>query len=202
MKLKRFWTIALLALRTIVFAIFFISCKPKTPPWRGIAVHPILPAPGFTLVDAAGRKFQLKGQRGKVVLIFFGFTHCPDICPVSMAKLKKVKDDLGEGANDVRIVFITVDPDRDGGEHLQNYVEIYDRDFIGLSGSIEELNPVYKAYGIHREKDDNGNPSTNYLINHTNSIFVVDKQGNWRLNYTDSTKIEDIIHDVRLLLKE
>ena len=191
----------------LVFAIFFlmffyVSCRRQMLHFRGTEVYPVQLAPEITLTDHAGKAFNLEEQKGNVVIIFFGFTHCPDVCPMPMTRLKKVSEGLGSAVTGVRIVFITVDPNRDQPENLQNYLDIYNDDFIGLRGKQKDLEAVYTSYGIYHNSDTDDESSGSYLINHTNSVFVIDKQGNWRLNFIDTASVEDIIHDVNILLNE
>ena len=186
-----------------LFCLFFcVSCRRHILHFRGAEVNPVQLAPKITLTDHTGKEFNLEEQKGNVVIIFFGFTHCPDVCPLTMTRLKKVSEGLGSGVDTVRIVFITIDPKRDRKENLKNYLDIYDDDFIGLRGAPKDLEAVYSAYGIYHEIDTNGHANDRYLMNHTNSVFVIDKQGNWRLNFTDTASVDDIIHDVHILLNE
>ena len=183
-------------------AIYFISCKPQVYQFRGAAVNPIRKAPDLMLTDHSGRKFRLSDQQRRVVLIFFGFTLCPDVCPMTLSKLQKVNSALEKDASSVLFLFVTVDPERDQINSLTKYVRGYGSYFIGLRGSQAELDAVYNAYGIFHEVDKKFQQKSGYLVNHTNSIFVVDKNGNWRLNYTDQATSDDIIQDVRQLLLE
>lgn len=123
----------------LVAAAVFLFSKPAE--FRGTAyTEPFPPAPGFTLDREGGRSFRLEELRGNVVLLFFGYTSCPDICPTTMAELKTARDRLDdEKAEKVKIVFVTVDPERDSPERAQEYVDHFDRDFIGLSGPVAEL---------------------------------------------------------------
>jgi protein SCO1/2 len=134
-------------------------------------------------------------------MLFFGFTHCPDVCPLTMANLKQAVTQLGSNAARVQVVFITVDPARDTPQQAQQYASQYDPSFVGLSGSAAQLEPVWNDYGIYRElgpKDASGN----YEITHTARVTVIDPQGKLRLSFTPDTSWQDILHDLQLLLDE
>ncbi len=175
---------------------------PTESPFRGSVLSQPVPAYDFSLNDQHGQPFRLSDQRGKVVLLFFGYASCPDVCPTTLGDWKQVHARLGEDADRVRFVFITVDPERDTPERLKQHLALFHPDFIGLTGSLEELEPVYQAYGVYYEKVEAPESALGYLVNHTSSDFVIDPQGNWRLRHSFGTPIDDIVHDVRLLLED
>jgi protein SCO1/2 len=144
----------------------------------------------------------LSDQRGQVVLLFFGYTFCPDVCPTTLGAWKRVHEELGKDAQDVRFAFITVDPERDAPERLKAHVETFSEDFVGLTGTPEELQPVYNAFGVYFEKDAETESAAGYLVNHTASAFVIGPDGQWRLRHSFGTPVEDVVHDIRELLKE
>ena len=161
--------------------------------------EPYPPAPEFTLARESG-SFQLEEARGDIVLLFFGYTSCPDICPTTMAELKTALERLGEEkAENVKVVFVTVDPERDTPERVQEYVNHFDADFIGLSGTEQELAPVWNEYGVYREIVD-GTSAAGYLVNHTARVTLIDQEGNLRVSYGFDTPVENIVHDLQLLL--
>jgi protein SCO1/2 len=143
----------------------------------------------------------LSALRGKVVLLYFGYTSCPDVCPTTLADLRQVRSMLGDKGQDVQVVFITVDPDRDTPDRLQSYVSAFDPSFLGLGGSLSDLEPVYRSYGVYREIDKNGDSAGGYSVTHTARVYLIDPQGNLRLTYSFGTLPEDIAHDIRVLLK-
>ncbi len=148
---------------------------------------PTAPALGgdFTLTDHHGQPFKLTQERGKVVLLFFGYTHCPDVCPDSLAKMAKVLKALGDDAAKVSALFISVDPERDTVEHLNNYVPFFSPQLIGLTGTPAEIKTVAEAYHAqfksHKKQGsavgDAANDSVNYSVDHNPNIFVLDQQG-------------------------
>jgi protein SCO1 len=180
----------------LVFAYFLT--RPYS--YRGSLIDPAIAAADFSLPAGAGKSFRLSDQTGKVVLMFFGYTHCTDICPASMSELKQLREKLGDQASDIQVVFITVDPQRDTPDVVSKYAAGFDPSFVGLSGSEADLSPVWKDYGIFYEygqKDANGD----YEVTHTSRIYLVDRSGNLRLTYTFGTPVDDILQDVRFVLK-
>jgi protein SCO1/2 len=149
-----------------------------------------------------GSSFRLSEVRGKAVLLFFGYTSCPDICPTTLAEMKQALEQLGEeNAKQVQVLFVTVDPERDTPERVQEYVDHFNPDFIGLSGTESELAPVWQSYGVFREIVD-GTSAAGYIVNHTARVTLIDPDGNMRVSFAFETPVEDIVHDLKLLLKE
>ena len=134
-------------------------------------------------------------------MLFFGYTSCPDVCPTTMAELKTALDEVGDDqAKDVRVVFVTVDPERDTPERVQEYANHFDQDFIGLSGTESELTEVWNEYGVFRQIVE-GTSAAGYLVDHTARVTLIDQEGNLRVSYGFDTPIEDIVHDLKLLLR-
>ena len=178
----------------------FVSGKPAS--FIGTAYsQPYTVAPGIELTRANGTSFRLSEMRGKIVLMLFGYTSCPDICPTTLAGLKQVLDKLGPDADQVQVLFVTVDPKRDTAQRMQDYVNHFNSGFVGLSGSEAELAKVWNAYGIFREVVP-GTSAAGYLVNHTARITVIDPQGNLRVSFVPNTPVENIVHDLKLLLRE
>jgi protein SCO1/2 len=169
--------------------------------YQGVLIDPPAPAAEFELTDQNGELFTLSKQNDKIVLIFFGYTNCPDVCPVTLSEYKRIKKGLGDQAEDVRFVFITVDPERDNTERLKTYMENFDPSFIGLTGDQESLEVVWEDYGVYQEKREGGSAS-GYLVDHTARIYTIDKNGNWRLNYPFGMETSKVIDDLNHLLKE
>lgn len=168
---------------------------------RGSVIEPARPAPDIMLYDANNQIFHLEQQRGKIILIFFGYTSCPDVCPATLSEMKQLKARLGEAAQKVIFVFITVDPDRDSQERLKRYLSGFDSTFIGLTGSTKELTKVWQDYGVVREITGD-NTTKGYLVNHSSRIYLVDTKGILRLTYAFGTPVDDMLSDVRYLLNE
>jgi protein SCO1 len=172
------------------------------PELKGTALDPALPAYDFTLTDQYGQPFTLSEQQGKLVLIFFGFASCPDICPIELANLAAVRRELGSAAETVQVVMVTLDPERDTPERLARYVSAFDPTFVGLHGDAESLAPIIKAYGVYSERRDLPDSALGYTIDHSGFVYLIDKAGRWRTLYAHGTAVADIASDVRVLARE
>lgn len=168
---------------------------------RGAVIENPQPAPEISLMDANGSRFQISQQRGQLVYLFFGYTNCPDVCPTTLSEMKQLRARLGTQADQVRFVFITVDPERDTPERLRVYLSAFDPQIVGLTGGLEELQPVWQAYGIGQEIQGEKS-SAGYLVAHSSRTYVIDRQGRLRASYAFGTPLEDIESDLRYLLKE
>jgi protein SCO1/2 len=157
-------------------------------------------APDFTLTDQDGAKVSLHEFKGKAVFIFFGYTHCPDICPVTLSALNNVINDLGKDKDDVQVIFITIDPERDTQEAIKKYVSYFNKDFIGLTGTPEEIKKVADSYHTFYVKEESGNGS-DYLMGHTSSVYLIDADGQIVLRYPQSKmQPKKIAKDVEKIL--
>ena len=185
--------------RMLALAVLLAACG--APSFRGSVLETPMAVPDFTLVDQDGQPFRLSDQQGKVLLLFFGYTSCPDVCPTTLATWRKVHEALGADADQVRFVFVTVDPERDTAERLGLHVQAFNPDFVGLTGSPEALDAVYQVFDVYYEKDTSSGSALGYLISHTATTFVLDKEGTWRLRETYGTEVNDLVHDIRQLLK-
>lgn len=183
----------------VVAALAFTFATP--PSFRGtLYAEPFPPAADFTLTKADGSQFRLSDQRGRIVLLFFGYTSCPDFCPTTLAEMSLVMNALGDKAQNVQVVFVSVDPARDTPEKIQTYAEKFNPAFLGLSGSQAELEPVWRGYSIFREEVESDS-AMGTIVNHTVRLYLVDAQGSMRLSYAYDTPVEDIVHDIELLLR-
>ena len=184
----------------IVAAGVFLFGKPDS--FRGTTyAEPYPVAPEIQLTRASGAEFRLSEMRGHVVALFFGYTSCPDICPTTMAELRQALEELGAEADQVQVLFVTVDPERDTPERVQEYVDHFNPDFIGLSGSESELAKVWSDYGVFREIVD-GSSAAGYLVNHTARVTLIDQHGNLRVSLPFDTPVNDVVHDLNLLLRQ
>jgi protein SCO1/2 len=173
----------------------------KPASFRGTAyAEPYPVAPEIELRRANGSSFRLSEARGRLVMLFFGYTSCPDVCPTTMAELNQALEKLGEQADQVEVLFVTVDPQRDTPERVQEYVSHFNPGFIGLSGSETELAKVWNDYGVFREVVD-GTSAAGYLVDHTARVTMIDQQGNLRVSFPFDTPVEDIVHDLKLLVQ-
>ena len=184
----------------IVAAGVFLFSRPAS--YRGTTyAEPYPAAAEIALSRADGGSFRLSEMRGKVVALFFGYTSCPDICPTTMAELRQALEKLGPEADQVQVLFVTVDPERDTPERVQEYVDHFNPGFIGLSGSEEELTRVWNEYGVFREVVDSTS-AAGYLVNHTARVTLIDPQGNLRVSLPFDAPVDDVAHDLNLLLRE
>jgi len=158
------------------------------------------PAPDFELTATNGERFRLSDQQGQIVLMFFGYTSCPDVCPMTLAEARRVLEGLGDDADKVIFLFITVDPERDTAEVLATYVTAFHPAITGLTGTPDELASVRQDYGIFAEKETLEGSAAGYVVNHTARVFLVDSDGQLRLNYAFGTPPEDILEDIRHLI--
>ncbi|GAB4497181.1 MAG: SCO family protein [Anaerolineales bacterium] len=190
--------VSILALIGLAAMLTFIFAKP--PSFRGaLYEEPFPSAPEFELTKSNGEVFRMSSQRGKIVLLFFGYTSCPDICPTTLAEMSQVMNGLGDASKNVQVVFVSVDPARDTPEKIQEYASRFNPTFIGLSGSEAELEPIWQSYSIFRAETET-NSAMGVIIDHTARLNLIDADGNLRLSYAYGTPVEDIIHDLELLL--
>ncbi|MFO7312133.1 MAG: SCO family protein [Bacillota bacterium] len=168
--------------------------------FHGFVLDPPQPAPELGLIDQHGKPFRLADHRGRAVMLFFGYTNCPDVCPATLIYYTQVKRELGPLADRVRFVFVTVDPEYDTPERLREYVNRFDPSFYGLWGSPEELEPVLANYGIYVSKVPNENSPVGYWVNHTALSFVIDPQGRLVLAFPFGVEPQDMAADLRRII--
>lgn len=153
----------------------------------------------LALTDHNGKKRTMSDFAGKAVILFFGFTHCPDVCPTTMLDLKKTMKLLGDKADEVQVLFVTVDPQRDSQEVLAQFVPSFDKRFIGLRGSLQETAETLGNFKIYFLKVP-GKSKEEYTIDHSAGMYAFDKQGKIRLYLGYGQKAEDIASDMEQLL--
>lgn len=152
----------------------------------------------FTLIDHNGKMRTLADFRGKVVVVFFGYTRCPDVCPTTLAELKVVKEQLGEDGGRLQVVFITVDPERDTREVLANYVPAFDPSFLGLYGDAAATARVAKEFKVFYRKAPGKTPDS-YTMDHTAGSYVFDRRGRLRL-FIRHGNVPNLVADLKTLL--
>ena len=143
-------------------------------------------APSFTLTGHDGSKVSLSNFKDKVVLLFFGYTNCPDICPITLSVMNNVIDKLGDKADNVQVLFVTVDPERDTVEKLKSYMPYYNESFIGLTGTLEEIDKVADDYNIFYSKEE-VDSSSGYLMGHNSSVLLITPDGEIFLRYPQNS---------------
>ena len=154
---------------------------------------------GFSLNDHTGKPVTLESYKGKVVVLFFGFTHCPDVCPTTMAEMSAVMKELGPDADKVQVLFATLDPERDTKELLSQYVPGFDQRFVGLYGTPEQVAATAKEFKVFYQKVPGKTPDS-YTIDHTAGSYVFDKSGKLRLFLRHGGGPAPIVHDLKLLV--
>ncbi|WP_133490303.1 SCO family protein [Alcanivorax sp. 24] len=154
----------------------------------------------FTLTDYNGERFSLSSLNGEVVILFFGYTHCPDICPAVLARVSQVYRNLKEQgeADQVRPVFVTFDPERDTAQHLREYLPWFKADILGLTGELSAIEKVAEQYGVVFIKEDGGNGEVDFT--HSDYIYLLDQQGRVRKVYPADFNIDEVVADVKTLL--
>jgi protein SCO1/2 len=169
--------------------------------YRGTVVDDPQPAPPLVLDNVDGGTFDLAEHRGTIYLLYFGYTSCPDICPATLAQARQVFDQLGDQADQVRFLFVTVDPERDTPDILSTYIEVFHSNIIGLAGSQEALQAIFDDYGIVAEKEFIEDSAVGYVMNHTTRVFLIDQEGRLALSYSFGTPPEDMVQDIEHLLQ-
>lgn len=191
----------LLSLALLAGALLLAGCdKLSSPPaFKNTDLTGLDYAKGFSLTDHTGQARTLADFRGKLVVLFFGYTQCPDVCPTTMAEMAAVMKELGPSSNDVQVLFVTLDPERDTQEVLAHYVPAFDKRFIGLRGTPEQTAQTAKEFKVFVAKVAGSTPD-NYTVDHTAGSYVFDKDGRIRLFVRHGGGPAPIVHDLRQLL--
>jgi len=190
--------------RYILFGVmlFLAACQSEPPPWHTVNITGYRPNLTFTLTDANHDKIvEADDFLGRVVVLSFGFTHCPDVCPMSLHQMQSAVSLLGDDANQVQILFVSVDPERDSVDALKQYTENFGDRVLGLRGKDEAVNKLTKMYKISYGAEE---PTTDgqYDVYHSQAVYVFDQKGIARLLIRPDDKVEDIAIDLQRLLTE
>jgi protein SCO1 len=181
----------------IAIGLLLTACAHQ---FSGVAPNPISPAPDFALTDENGQPFKLSDLRGKWVLLAFGYTHCPDVCPLTLSHLRDVKKIVDPNGDQVQVVFVTIDPERDTPDIMQKYVghfdNLFSQKFKGLSGTPAEIAAAAKPYRVKYEKKETGS-ADGYSMGHTAEVYLIDPQFNWRMTFPFGVKAEEIAADLQ-----
>jgi protein SCO1/2 len=189
----RFWSI-------ITFSLVLAACSAGgAPKFKSTDITGVDYGRSLELTDTSGRVRHLEDFRGKAVVVFFGFTHCPDVCPTTLADLARVMQQLGPDADRVQVLFITVDPERDTPSDLAQYVNAFDSRFIALRGDPQQTARVAKEFKIYYEKRKQGDT---YTVDHSAQSYVIDPQGRLRLLVRHDRLAQDLPEDLRVILKQ
>jgi protein SCO1/2 len=188
---------ALVALILVGIVIYQYTLPPLL---NGAIIDPPKPMPNFTLSSASG-PVSLGDFRGKVTVLFFGFTNCKDVCPATMAKLSEALTKLGDKAGEVQVIFISVDYKRDTPQTVSAYAAKFRPDFVGLTGSQAEIDAVTKDYGVYYklgEPDANGD----YEVEHTSLVMALDRQGQLVMTWSADQQPDEILSDLTVLVRK
>ncbi len=167
----------------------FAGCTPAAPP-----------AYDFTLTDHEGARFELASQRGKALLVFFGYTMCPDVCPTTLSKLSTVMRRLGDDAGQVRTLYITVDPERDTPAALKADLGLFTLDAVGLTGTRAELDAVIKTFGATYEIVPTPNSAAKYSVSHSTTLYLLDREGRLTKTFPYEATVDEVTAGVKAVV--
>ncbi|GAB2509286.1 SCO family protein [Lysobacter humi (ex Lee et al. 2017)] len=187
------------AVAALMVAVFATPVAAGRATLKAGAFDPPAPAPELSLLSSQGGALSLARHRGKVVLLEFGFTNCPQVCPMTLATLAQVRKKLGAHAARLQVVFVTVDPERDDAARLRAYLKGFDPSFVGGTGTTAQLAAVRARYGATAQRKAVGD---SYTVGHSSSVYVIDTKGRLRGMMPYGRPAEDYVHDVRALLAE
>lgn len=199
MKLPR---LARLASLSIIFAasLLLAACHHDEPqPWQLSDISGHMPDLAFQLTNDEGKAVTAADYRGKIAVLYFGYTHCPDVCPLTLAHLHVVMQKLGKPADHVRILFVSVDPTRDTPAVMHDYVKAFDPRAVGLTGSATDIEALTKRYRAAFTREP-GAADGSYEVSHSSGIYIFDEDGKARLLATPADPQDKIVHDLQLLL--
>lgn len=187
----------LTALAALLFAM--VALAADRPAFKAGVFEPPRAAPELAIDASTGGKLALANYRGKVVLLGFGFTSCPEVCPTTLAVLAQARKRLGAQGEQLQVVYVTVDPERDNADRMKAYLRGFDPSFVGGTGTPAQLAAVRKNYGVMAERKPLGN---NYTVGHSSSVYLIDRNGLLRGMMPYGRLPDDYVHDVRALLSE
>jgi protein SCO1/2 len=199
--LSVFFALSLLLLATSAFVAVRKWGK-AAPAFHGGAFEPPRTAPDFELEGSNGSRIHLHDYLGKVIVLEFGFTHCTQVCPVTLAKLVKVEEQLGAAARGVQVIYVTVDPNRDTIERLREYLGAFNRGFLGATGPANVLEAVRNAYGIMANEVPGPTAEAPYQVSHSSFLYLIDRHAHIRALEPFEEVAEDIVDDIQLLLRQ
>ena len=182
----------------VLAAVALGGCSGSGPSFKNTDITGADYGKDFTLTDHTGKTRTLADFRGKVVVMFFGYTRCPDVCPTTLAELKVAKDQLGDDGKRLQVLFVTVDPERDTRQMLANYVPAFDPTFLGLYGDAAATARVAKEFKVFYQKAPGKAPDS-YTVDHTAGSYVFDRQGRLRLLVRQGN-IPNLVADLKMLL--
>lgn len=194
----RWWVWALAAVAVGV-AAFFVGTQLRPHIYAGTVFQSPSPAPEIGLTAHTGEPISLGDYEGELVLLYFGYTHCPDVCPLTLSNAARAIENLGDDGDRVNVMMVTVDPARDTPELLAEYVTFFDESFLGLYGTDEQLALTASLYGVFFEAKE-GTPESGYLVDHSAQLMAIDTEGFLRVLWAPDVSNEDLTADLKELL--
>lgn len=180
--------------------LWLAACAPPAPAFKATDISGVDWGGDFELTAHTGKRMRVSKFRGKAVIMFFGYTHCPDVCAPTLVKLDQAVKRLGDDGKHVQVLFITVDPEHDTVQQLAGFVPRFNPVFIGLTGSDGEIAAVAGEYKVAYGKNAESQPGK-ILVDHSTGILVLDATGKPRLLVKNDVAVDDLVHDLKLLLK-
>jgi protein SCO1/2 len=188
-------------LMLVLVGLVVMIARANAHSFGGLVTNPPAPAADFTLTDETGQPFTLSSLRGQWVLLVYGYTTCPDVCPATLTNLRQVKSQLGPAAAQVRVVFASVDPDRDSVDKMRDYVHHFGADFKGLTGTNAQVAVAAQAYGVKYEKSLTTS-AVGYLVTHTSFVYLLDPRFQLRVTYPFGVGSPEITADIQYLMAQ
>ncbi|HEY9110402.1 MAG TPA: SCO family protein [Rhodanobacteraceae bacterium] len=199
MSIRRRW----LPIGLAACALFALAACASHPQWQLDDVQGHLPDLNFEMTNDLGQPATAATYRGQVVLLYFGYTHCPDVCPLTLVHLHTVLQKMGKAADDVRVLFVTVDPTRDTVPVLHQYVTAFDPRVVGLTGTRNAIAQLAKRYrAFYKPEPAKATSSDNYEVTHSSAIYVFDREGRARVLATPGSSNDEILHDLKILVEQ
>ena len=189
-----------MSLRTIRFILWGLVCVVLAviaiQLWGGRQQTPQTFQPDFALQDGNGQTHTMADFRGKFTLVFFGFTNCPDVCPTTMSEVAQVMDDLGEGADRVQPLFISIDPERDRRQGLTEYVAAFHPAILGLAGNDAATKDAADSFKVHFAREKDSSAPNGYTMSHSSGLYLIGPDGEWLRQFAYETPAAEILADI------
>jgi protein SCO1/2 len=205
MTLRRpLWALILVVMLVLTAALGLSGCSATGYTYSGLVADPPAPIAEVVLTGSDGQAFRLRDLSGKWVLLFFGYSHCPDICPLTLAHMAQVLRELGQDADQVAVVFVSVDPERDTPELLRKFAGSFGEQVLGVTGTRAEIDAAVAAFGARYEidKSADGQSAAGYKVSHSGDTFLIDPQGRLRLTIPFGIGPAAVLADLRRLMQE
>ncbi len=187
---------------TYAISLFLLCACGREHTFTALVSDPPVAVRDFSLTSSDGSTFQLSDLRGKYILLSFGYTHCPDVCPTTLAQLRVAREQLGDAASQIEVVFVSVDPDRDTPRQLQGYAHAFADDFRGVTGTREEIDNACATFGAKYKIDKTQTQSAaGYEVSHSTYVYVIDPDFQLRLTIPFGAQAEEIAADLRDLIE-